>query len=492
MTALTDGFGRSKSKTERDRVEMAEWVWAVVTGSAGSRNQGTDWWLWGRGAAVGDMNAWRMQSGRGVLLFSVLPIPSGRPQAPGFIIAFVASQLARAPKQRAQANDDGTAFIHDGRPPRSFLLVGCPNAIPPVISVISMEPSFFKSWAIYFSCLAQSSHFGGLENDSWSPISTACNGDPSARMTLDFSPFQKPGHHPQTRFLGSGWRGDLLRPGSPLHDVDIVVIGSAWQTRYSGAPPPSCGRWTISPPVSLCLPDGIFVRAEAALLYFWRSPPNATSHAMARRPLARLGGVHLSVDADTELRGQAFRGRRGGCLDAVLSQHYSKHLGGVGKPSSGSPSNSSQSHLGKSPFPSHPAAHKHSRPLQVFVIDHYDEITLPTTSNLATIIPWAQKPRLHWQTLACHSRQHQALRAASPQTAHVQCTTRFPTREPAEAPPAQAESPRCGVFIRTMGCCRRRLTVVYLLTRAVSKHTVMGEVMTSSPLAFPSTPRLAV
>lgn len=130
----------------------------------------------GRGAAVGDMNAWGMQSGRGVVLFSVLPIPSGRPQAPGFIIAFVASQLARAPKQRAQANDDGTAFIHDGRPPRSFLLVGCPNAIPPVISVISMEPSFFKSWAIYFPCLAQSSRFGGLENDSWSPISTACNG----------------------------------------------------------------------------------------------------------------------------------------------------------------------------------------------------------------------------------------------------------------------------------------------------------------------------
>lgn len=150
-------------------------------------------------------------------------------------------------------------------------------------------------------------------------------------MTLDFFPLQKPGHHPQTRFLGSGWRGDLLRPGFPLHDVDIVVIGSAWQTRYSGAPPPSCGRWTISPPVSLCLPDGIFVRAEAALLYFWRSPPNATSHAMARRPLARLGGVHLSVDADTELRGQAFRGRRAGCFDAVLSQHYSNYLGGGGE-----------------------------------------------------------------------------------------------------------------------------------------------------------------
>lgn len=151
-------------------------------------------------------------------------------------------------------------------------------------------------------------------------------------MTLDFFPLQKPGHHPQTRFLGSGWRGDLLRPGSPLHDVDIVVIGSAWQTRYSGAPLLHLvGGGRFLPPSLFACPMEFLSARRRSPLYFWRSPPNATTHAMARRPLARLGGVHLSVDADTELRGQAFRGRRAGCFDAVLSQHYSNHLGGGGE-----------------------------------------------------------------------------------------------------------------------------------------------------------------
>ena len=92
MTVLTDGSRRSKVK--RSGIGW-KWKygygWTVVTGSAGSRNKAR---IGGLGAAVGDVNAWRMQSGRGVdwlspcSLFSVLPDHLSAPpaQAHDFII----------------------------------------------------------------------------------------------------------------------------------------------------------------------------------------------------------------------------------------------------------------------------------------------------------------------------------------------------------------------------------------------------------------------
>lgn len=111
-----------------------------------------------------------------------------------------------------------------------------------------------------------------------------------------------------------GLEGDLLRPGSPLHDVDIVVMGGAWQTT-AGPPPPSCGL-----PLSLFLLAPMeFSSARSALLYFgaplqfhftWMPCRDVPCHDSG-------DGVHFSADADTDFHGQAFRERR-----IALSQHY--------------------------------------------------------------------------------------------------------------------------------------------------------------------------
>lgn len=69
-----------------------------------------------------------------------------------------------------------------------------------------------------------------------------------------------------------GLEGDLLRPGSPLHDVDIVVMGGAWQTT-AGPPPPSCGL-----PLSLFLLARWNFRPREVPFCILALPSNFTSH----------------------------------------------------------------------------------------------------------------------------------------------------------------------------------------------------------------------
>jgi hypothetical protein len=140
--------------------------------------------------------------------------------------------------------------------------------------------------------------------------------DPSGRMTLVFFPLQNQGSRSMGAISGEWLEGNLLGPGSPLHDVDIVVMGSAWQN-IVGNPLQSCERFPpFSPPLSLfCLfllarwnfgPCGGPVSAGwNRVLYFWGFPRDVHSPSTYTRGLlAGLGRVHhLSANGDAELRG---------------------------------------------------------------------------------------------------------------------------------------------------------------------------------------------
>lgn len=150
----------------------------------------------GGGAAVGDMNTWVGECSAGVGSFFVpflfSPFPSAMRAAPGTRFHHCFHRLAagkgtEATRERKQQMTTGPPpGIHDARcrwPPRGV-----------------------------FPCLSQSSRFGGLENDSWSPISIRdLQWDPSGRMTLDFFPTSKTrAPVPRTPFNSGewlGWRG---------------------------------------------------------------------------------------------------------------------------------------------------------------------------------------------------------------------------------------------------------------------------------------------
>lgn len=63
-----------------------------------------------------------------------------------------------------------------------------------------------------------------------------------------------------------------MRPGSPLHDVDIVVMGGAWQPT-AGPPAPSCGL-----PLSLFLLARWNFRPREVPFCILALPSNFTSH----------------------------------------------------------------------------------------------------------------------------------------------------------------------------------------------------------------------
>ena len=166
--------------------------------------QGTDWWL-GRGSGRREcLEDAERTWGRLVLsMFSVLcfPRPPIRTASPGIHTISSFALIASS-----------ASVIHD-------IFAGCPIAM-----IVIPQPDVHTC----FPCLSPSTrsllvvNIHGLQ---W---------DPSGRMTSTF-PLQNQGRQ-GTRSRRHFWGMNLLRPGSPLHDVAIVVMGSAW--RNIVGPPP--------------------------------------------------------------------------------------------------------------------------------------------------------------------------------------------------------------------------------------------------------------